>query len=163
MRRAATSYGLVFLCLIGVLLGAGGCFGKEFDEDMMRIVEQCRTLLVYDVRYLVEWGINFGKPFDDVEPTTFDFNDRDYLESFDNWLASSHPIAELRKELTQHRREDLTLYENDNNHTPVVTLVITPIEEVDEQEIEKIHMIVDECGYFPVTAPEPIGRTWGEG
>ena len=166
MKRAITSYGLVFLCLIGVPLGSGGCFLNEVFEDLDQMAEQVmkgsRSILVYDGRYLVEWDKPlWAEPPDDFEPP----EKKAYLESFDSWLASSRPIAELREELTKHRREDPIAEQREEltvqtDHVPVVCLVITPIGEVNKQEIEKVRMIVDECGYTTGTGAIGADSAW---
>ncbi len=145
MRLSIKSYGLVFLSLIGILLGSGGCFLNEIYEDLDRMVEQTlkgsRTILVYDGRYFVEWDEPLW-----VEPES-DYKsplEKPYYQSFDSWLASSRPIAELREELIVRKREELTVQKDD---VPVVCLIISPIKEMDEEEIGEVRLIMEECGY----------------
>ena len=145
MSRAIVGYGFVFLCLVGIFLGAGGCFLNELFEDLDRMAEHTgkgsRTILLYDGRYLVEWDEPLW-----VEPES-DYKsplEKPYYQSFDSWLTSSRPIAELREELTLHRREETAVQTDD---VPVSCLAITPIKKRDEKEIEEVRLIMEESGY----------------
>ncbi|MCK4851290.1 MAG: hypothetical protein KAT11_08065 [Phycisphaerae bacterium] len=97
--------------------------------------------MVYDGRYLVEWDEPLWPESASAPKTPLE---KPYYQSFDSWLALSRPIAELREELIVHRREESAVQTDD---VPVVCLAITPIKKRDEQEIEEVRLIMEECGY----------------